>query len=171
MKFFPYIILFFSIHLSGEEIKGAFGYMLGSKYIVENPKPKTPFRNFKNIELIKDQIGKVYQIKSKVSFSSWEETEKEYKTIQYMLTKKYPRKEFEIYHSESKTINLNTSEYNATFTITAREYKKRKLDRETQIELKISDHRTIELIYTDNTRENKANQSEYKANAKNYNGI
>lgn len=170
MKFFFYIILFCSIHLSGEEIKGAFGYMLGSKYIIENPKPKTPFRNFKNIELIKDQIGKVYQIKSKISFSSWEATEKEYKTIQYMLTKKYPKKAFEIYHSELKTINFNTAEYNATFTIIAREYKKSKLDRETQIELKISDYRVIELIYTDNTRENKANQNEYKTNTK-YNGI
>lgn len=170
MKTSIFILIFIIFQLSGEEIKGAFGYNLGSKYIIENPKPKTPFRNFKDIELIKDQIGKVYQIKSKVSFSSWEETEKEYKTIQYMLIKKYPSTAG-FYHNERKTINLATSEYNATFTITAREYKKRKLDRETQIELKISNYRIIELIYTDNTRENKASQGEYKANAKNYNGI
>ena len=171
MKSIFIFILLISITANAEEIKGAFGYNLGSKYIIENPKPKVQFRNFKDIELIKDQNGKVYQIKSKISFPSWTETEKEYKTIQYMLSQKYQKKPFEIYHSELKTINFTTSEYDATSIITACEYRKTKLERETKIELKIVNYRTIEIIYTDVTRQDKELKSEYKANAKNYNGL
>lgn len=165
MKLLPYIILFSTIQITGEEIKGAFGYSFGAKYIVENPKPKIQFRNFKEIELIKDQSGRIYQIKSKTSFDTWQETENEYNTIQSLLKQKYPRKSFEIYYSESKTINNSTLEFDATFKISAREYKKRKLERETQIELNISNHRNVELIYTDLTRKNKETNTQLKENS------